>query len=905
MKYNFKGLSDSEVAESREKYGTNDLSPQKVESFWDKLKENFKNPIIIILCVALVVILVLSFFDLTEWYEAVAISLAVVLATLVSTLNEYQNEASFQKLQQEASQIKNKVFRNSEITSILIGDVVKGDLVLLQAGDKVPADGYVYDGEVKVNQASLTGESDPVSKSKPADNFLFNPQDLIDEHSLFRGAVIEDGEAIMKIEMVGDKTVYGKLSQELFETEQRLSPLQVKLANLAKLISKVGYIAGTLIFFAFIFEKMLIMNQFDMAKIGVYFNQFDLVISDVMHAFVLSIIIIVAAVPEGLPMMIAIVLSLNMRKMLKAKVLVRKLLGIETAGSLNILFSDKTGTITKGHLLPKIFISGRLTQYNSYNDISEKLKEIVAVSIIGNASCIITDTGDILGGNSSERALMSFLPKETLIKKHNIEFTVENNILFNSTRKFSATQVKTSSSISFNHADSITLIKGAAEILIEGCEYYYAEDGSKQNITHLAGLVDKLDQLAADGVRLIAIAISTEKIAESKNLPGNRILVGIIGIMDEIREESIFSIEEANHAGVQVVMITGDRRGTAVAIAKETGLLKSRDDLVLTSAELNSYTDEELENLLPKLRVVARAFPTDKSRLVRVAQRTGRVVGMTGDGVNDSAALKQADVGFAMGSGSEVSKEAGSIVILDDNFKSITNAVRYGRTIFKSIRKFLIFQLTINVAAVTTALLGPFFGIDFPLTIIQILWINIIMDTLAALAFGGEPALKRFMNEPPVTRTENIVTKDMLSAILTGGIFTTSFSMFFLTFPPFRELFTRNGLPSEEVFFTAFFNLFVLMVTFNAFNARTEKINLLEHIYENKGFFRVIGFILIMQVLITYVGGQEILRATPLNLSEWMIVTLLAVLIIPVDLIRKKIRNLIADRNKPAEAIAA
>jgi calcium-translocating P-type ATPase len=891
MKYHIKGLSDWEVDESREKYGSNDLSPQKIESFWDKLRENFKNPIIIILCVALVVILVLSFIDLTQWYEAVAISLAVVLATLVSTLNEYQNETSFQKLQQEASQIKNKLFRNNEIASVLIGEVVKGDYVLLQAGDKVPADGYVVEGEIKVNQASLTGESDPVSKTKAPDDYKFDPQDLLDEHSLFRGAVIEDGEAVMIIDMVGDKTVYGKLSQELFETEQRLSPLQVKLEALAKTISKFGYIAGGLIFLAFIFEKIFIVYHFDMVRIAEYFRHVDMVINDVMHAFVLSIIIIVAAVPEGLPMMIAIVLSLNMRKMLKAKVLVRKLLGIETAGSLNILFSDKTGTITKGQLLPKVFITGDLKEFNLFNDIPFELQEIISASIIGNASCIITEKGDILGGNTSERALMSFLPKETLIKKHNIEFTVLNNILFNSTRKFSASQIRAGSTPSpFKGMNSITLIKGAAEILTEGCDHFYGTDGKQNQLINLTALIDKLDQLAGDGVRLIAVAVSNEEISDNKALPGNRILVGIIGIRDEIRKESIWSIEEANNAGVQVVMITGDRRGTAVAIAKETGLLKHRDDLVLTSSELNSYTDEELEHILPKLRVVARAFPTDKSRLVRVAQRTGRVVGMTGDGVNDSAALKQADVGFAMGSGSEVSKEAGSIVILDDNFRSITNAVRYGRTIFRSIRKFLVFQLTVNVAAVCTALLGPFFGIDFPLTIIQILWINIIMDTLAALAFGGEPALKRFMDEPPVSRSENILTRDMLSAVLTCGIFTTAFSLFFLTYPPIRELFVRDGLPNQGVFYTAFFNIFVLMVTFNAFNARTEKINLFEHIFENKGFFRVIGFILVVQVIITYIGGT-ILRATPLNVSEWMIILVLSITIIPVDLIRKKLRD--------------
>jgi calcium-translocating P-type ATPase len=397
--------------------------------------------------------------------------------------------------------------------------------------------------------------------------------------------------------------------------------------------------------------------------------------------------------------------------------------------------------------------------------------------------------------------------------------------------------------------------------------------------------------LADQGIRLIALACSDNYFEEGGDIPEGLALLGIIGIKDEVRAESKAAILKAQKAGIQVVMITGDRKGTATAIALETGLLFNKSDIVLTSQDLNKLTDEELEKLLPNLRVIARALPTDKSRLVRIAQHAGMVVGMTGDGVNDSAALKQADVGFAMGSGSEVAKEAGDIVILDDNFSSITNAVRYGRTIFSSLRKFIVFQLTVNIAAVLTAFLGPIFGMDFPLTIIQILWINIIMDTLAALALGGEPALERYMNDKPIRREANILSRYMTNALITGGLYIAAFAMFFLLFPPFKEMFLRNGIPNTDVFLTAFFNLFIFLVMFNSFNARTEKMNLFEHIKENKGFLPIIALIFVMQIIFTYIGG-EVLRTSALTVKEWGIIILLAVSIIPVDLFRKFILKL-------------
>lgn len=888
MKYNYTGLTASEVEKSKKLHGANDLSMIKVESFFHKLKKNFKDPIIIILNVALVLIIILALFDHTEWYEALAIGAAVLLSILVSTLSEYKNENSFQKLQHEASKIICNVFRDGKITEILINEIVKGDYVLLQSGDMIPADGIVVNGEVKVNQASLTGESIEITKTATSEDYVLKTNDFNDPHYLFRGSVVDEGEAVALVDTVGEKSFYGQLSKELSISSERLSPLQHKLEKLAHLISVFGYIGAGFIAASFMFNKIFIEHSFNSELIVNYISDWHLITHDILNALVLAIIIIVAAVPEGLPMMIAIVLSLNMRKMLREKVLVRKLLGIETAGSLDILFSDKTGTITTGKLEPQFIINGEIVQFNSYSELPEKLKKILQVAILGNTYCVITPGGEAIGGNISERALINFIDRSDRLIEDDT-FKSINSIRFDSTRKFSATEVKGNHFFTKHLGkEQITFVKGGLEIILKNCIRYVNENGELHELTKSKELMAKADRLAEQGVRLIAISYTDNHITENKRLPENLNLIGVVGIHDEIRKESYTAVKNAIDAGIQVVMITGDRKGTAEAIARKIGLVESDDDLILTSDELNAYSDDELKRILPQLKIVARALPTDKNRLVRIAKNVGRVVGMTGDGVNDSAALKHADIGFAMGSGSEVAKEAGEIVILDDNISSITNAVRYGRTIFKSIRKFIIYQFTVNLAAVLTVFLGPFFGIEFPLTVIQILWINIIMDTLAAIALGGEPALEYIMKEQPVKREENIVTKYMTSAFLTGGLYITVVSIIFLTFPPIKELFVRNGVPTNEVFLSAFFNVFIFLIIFNSFNARTERLNLFENITLNPLFIRVIGFIILVQVILTYVGGP-ILRTVSLESIEWLYVIAIALSIIPIDIIRKLI----------------
>lgn len=905
------GLTDAEVAESKKKFGDNSMTEQASESFWDKLKGNLADPMIKILIFALIINVVLAVLGITgvikegapEWYEPLGIFIAICLATLVSTFSEYRNENAFQKLQDEASRIMCKVYRNGVISEVAINDIVVGDAILLQSGDKIPADGIIIDGDIKVDQSVLNGESREAKKFAVPEGWKDTDENtnFDNEHKVFRGAVVCSGNAVMQVTVVGDKSVYGKIASELQTSDDRETPLKVKLGKLANGISKFGYIGGIAIALAMLVKAFFFDPDFSF-MIDNAFNWIG-VLEAVINAVMIAVVVIVMAVPEGLPLMIAIVSAQNMGKMLKDNVLVRKVAGIETAGSLNILFSDKTGTITKGKLEAINFIDGAVNEYKTMNDIDGKLKDLLALSIHKNTLSIISGEGKdrkVLGGNATERAILGF----AVDNPSNADVIAVGNIPFNSTNKYSATQI--------DGQYSLSLIKGAPEKILKRCSHYYDKNGEKKPF-EINALNAKIDELANRAIRVLAIATSEDALGEESLPDGdNWTLVGCLGIRDEVRPESVTAIKEVKGAGVQVVMITGDRRETAVAIAKEAGLIDNeKTNLMLTSDELSKMSDEEVKAKLKDIRVIARALPSDKSRLVRLAQELDLVAGMTGDGVNDSPALKKADVGFAMGGGTEVAKEASDIVILDDNFNSIDKAILYGRTIFNSIRKFIVFQLTINVAAVLISFICPLIGIATPLSVIQILWVNLVMDTLAALAFGGEPALKRYMKEKPKRRNEPLISKYMMSQIITGAgwSFILSAAMLILGNYPgdtsylegwglIRES-TGNALEfdgAHAILHTAYFAFFILIAVFNSFNARTEKLNLFDNLGKNKGFLIVFGIIAAVQIVMTYVGGT-ILSGWGLNLTEWLLVLAMAVSIIPIDLIRKAIANSV-NKNK-------
>lgn len=891
------GLDDKQVEQSKAKYGTNKLSELASETFWDKLKGNFGDPMIKILCVALLVNIVIYILGAVgvieqnvEWYEPIGIAVAIALATLVSTFSEYRNENAFQKLQEEASKITCKVYRNGDVKEIPIDDIVVGDAVMLQSGDKIPADGILIDGTIKVDQSVLNGEAKEAKKIAIPDGWqdTEDAMDFLNEYKVFRGSVVCSGNAVMQVTVVGDKSVYGQIAKELQQDDERDSPLKVKLAGLANGISKFGYIGGGAIAVASLIQAIVSAGGFSQ-----FFADPIVVITSILHAVILAVIIIVMAVPEGLPLMIALVSAMNMSKMLKDNVLVRKVTGIETAGSLNILFSDKTGTITKGKLEVVTFIDGSLKETSKLKDVNGELGKLTAVAIHHNTDAVVTHDGNsvkVVGGNATEKAVLGF----AVGSNPDVNLTKVTSIPFNSTNKYSATQVKGD----YNY----TLIKGAPEKILQRCKYYMDENGNKVEFSTAKQLDDKINQFAERAIRMLALAVSEDALGEDALPEGNNwILLGVLGIRDEVRPESVTAIKKVKEAGVQVVMITGDRKETAVAIARDAGLLTSDKEKVFTSDELQKMSDDDIKAVLSDIRVIARALPTDKSRLVRLAQEKDLVVGMTGDGVNDSPALKKADVGFAMGGGTEVAKEASDIVILDDNFNSIEKAILYGRTIFNSIRKFIIFQLTINVAAVLISFVCPLLGMDSPLTVIQILWVNLVMDTLAALAFGGEPAIDRYMKEKPKSRNEAIVSKYMWSSIITGSVWVFILGIAILTVAPLQKIFVENyefgssffnipDLNSPEFLElgTAYFAFFIFSAVFNAFNARTTELNLFDNIKGNKGFLKILAAIVVVQLIMTYVGGS-VMRCHGLDLVEWIVILVMSISIIPVDLIRKLI----------------
>ena len=859
MKYN--GLSDKEVIEKRKKYGDNGLSRKKQDTFFKMFVETLGDPIIKILLIALSIKIIFLFKDF-DFYETIGIVLAIIIASFISTISEYGSEKAFERLQEESSKIRVRVIRNSKVVLVDVSDIVLDDIVLLSSGDKVPADGVILEGTISLDESSLNGEAKEVYKSSSTSN------------KVYRGTVVYNGEALIRVDAVGDKTFYGNLASEIQDKEP-ISPLKLRLTKLAKTISIFGYIFAGLVALGYLFSVVFIENNFDIDKIVATISNGRVMFGHILYALTLSVTLIVVSVPEGLPMMITLVLSSNMRRMLKKNVLVRKLVGIETAGSLNILFTDKTGTLTKGKLeviglyLPnKVFINNvmELSSYRNYYDL------VIPSLLYNNDSVYDFDNNRVIGGNITDRAIMDFIKM-----KKGDEYRVTDKVSFDSKNKYMISVVK--------GANNLRLIKGAPEVIINACNTYYDANGDKKIFKNKDEMFKKVDDYTKNGIRVLALAVSDDVL----NLRSfrNVSFLGLVMIKDEVRKEAISGLEMVKAAGIQTVMVTGDNKNTASALAFELGLLSNDDDIILTSDELAKMSDKDVKKILPKLKVVARSLPHDKSRLVNVARDLDLVVGMTGDGVNDAPALKKADVGFAMGSGTEVAKEASNIVILDDNFMSIVNAILFGRTIFKSIRKFIIFQLSVNICAVMVSLLGPFIGIDQPVTVIQMLWINMVMDTLAGVAFAYEPPLIEYMNEKPKKKGEHIVNKYMFNQIIVMGLYTSLLCLLFLKLPSISNLFEQNG----GHLMTAFFGLFIFCSIFNSFNARTHRINIFSNIFKNKAFLIVILFIVMIQIYLIYYGG-EVFRTVGLSLYEFNMMILISMTVIPVDFLRKVLLRL-------------
>ncbi len=854
----YNGLTNKEVIESRKKYGSNEISGKNKNSFFSLFLETLGDPIIKILLIALAIKVLFLFKDF-DWYETVGIVIAILVASLISTISEYGSEEAFKKLQEESSKIKCKAKRDNKIQEISIDEVVVGDLILLQTGDKIPADGVIISGTVSVDESSLNGETKEIKKNATTNN------------NLYRGTVVYSEEAYMRVTKVGNDTFYGKMAQELQEKSQD-SPLKIRLRKLAQIISWIGYIGAILVSISYLFSKIVVQNNFDTSKILATLGNFPLLLSYILYALTLSVTIIVVAVPEGLPMMITLVLSSNMKRMLKNNVLVRKLVGIETAGSLNILFTDKTGTITKGRLEVVGLLTTDGREYREEFEIInyKKYHQHLKNACIYNNASYIDEENNVIGGNITDRAILKFIKTSRQMNYKKVD-----SVSFNSKNKYSKVTIDT--------LPKTTYIKGAPEKIIPMCNKYLSVNGIKYPIIKNDNLKRNIENKTNKGIRAIALAY---KEGYDQNKLEDFILIGILYIKDDVRKEAIEGLKLVKKAGIKTVMITGDSKETAISIGKEVGLLDSPNDIVLTSDDIKTKTDEELKKIIPNLKIVARSLPQDKSRLVKLSEEMGLVTGMTGDGVNDAPALKKADVGFAMGSGTEVCKEASDIVILDDNFLSISKAILYGRTIFESIRKFIIFQLTINLCAISLSIIGPFTGIETPVTVIQMLWINMIMDTLAGIAFSYEPPLKSYMLEKPKKKSEPIINKYMYGEIIFTGLYSALLCLLFLISPVIKSWYRYD--PADKYFMTAFFALFIFIGIFNSFNARTKRLNLLADLNKNKAFLIVILFITVVQLYLIYYGGN-LFRTFGLTLKEIQLTIILAFSVIPIDWIRKLI----------------
>lgn len=856
--YNNNGLNNEEVKESRKKYGSNNISGKNTNTFFNLFIETLGDPIIKILIIALAVKTIFLFKDF-DYFETIGIVIAILVASLISAISEYGSNKAFERMQEESSKINVRVRRNKKIIEISIDDIVKNDVIILSSGEKIPADGILIRGKLSVDESSLNGESKEVYKELTKDINIIS-----DKNKVYRGTTIYDGTAEVLITKVGMDTLYGKMAKEL-TTGEDISPLKLRLTNLAKIISKIGYIAAILIAISYLFSKIFILNNFNLSIIKAI--PLNTIIGYILEAMTLAVSVLVMAVPEGLPMMITLVLSTNSKKMLKNKVLVRKMVGIETAGSLNILFTDKTGTITNGKMEVISILDGSLNEYTNINELLPSYRQILIDSIIyNNDSEYDSTTNKIIGGNITDKALLSFAGQN---KKDTIK--IIDKIMFNSQNKYSISIIE-------KNNKKIKLIKGAPDVLLKYTTNYIDENG-KSKYLDKEKLMSIIKEKTNKGIRTIAISTS-QSIYPTDNIRRN-ILVGIIFIKDEIRKEARDGLNLIKSAGINTIMVTGDSKETATSIAKEVGIVSNNDDVILSSNELSKINDDELKKIILRLKVVSRALPEDKKRLVLLSKELGLVTGMTGDGVNDCIALKKADVSFAMGSGTEVAKEASDIVILDDNIVSISKAILYGRTIFKNIRKFIIFQLSVNVSAILLALIGPFIGVPSPITVVQMLWINMVMDTLAGLAFSYEVPRIEYMKEPPKKKEENILNKYMINEILSSGLYSLVLCIIFLKLPIIKSLFVDNNH-----FMTSFFCLFIFLATFNAFNARTHRLNIFAHLSENKIFLLIILFIIIVQISITY-SGITIFQTTRINIKELLITIVLSFSIIPLDIIRK------------------
>lgn len=867
---NVNGLTNQQVLESRSTFGSNKLPEKKLKTAWDFFKETFQDRLNQILIAMMLVFTVLAFSGQGSFSEPLGIFVVLLAIAVISTRTGLKSQKSTKELKDKTSIHYCNVLRDGKVQHINTDDIVVGDVIYIESGEAIYADGYLVEGKISVDNSVLNGESKECKKSvipdfKYVKKNTITGDDYVDANSLFAGATVVDGEGKMIVTEVGVNTVNGKTITSMNEIEETKTSLEIQLDDLASAISKFGTIGAIFIAIASLISNIMILGGVaEFLQLG-----WLPILSKVLTIVTTALTIVVAAVPEGLPLIISLITSQNAKRMLDHNVLAKHTNKIPEAGNIQLLCTDKTGTLTKGILQPvhNITLDGV-----EVGKATLEVNNLFFDNICLNSTAMFDSEGKIVGGNATERALMSMVNEKTY-KKH-VNVNVTNRKSFNSAYKYSAVEVE-------NNGNKITYYKGAPEKLLSVAKKYINTNGDIVDIDH-ADVKNKISSFTTKAMRVIATGYSESPLGE--DLPKDMIIVSLVAIRDDVREEVPEAVKKMHNAGVQVMMVTGDVIETAVAIAEDAGLMTSRTDIAMSAIDFDKLSDDEAKEKLPHIKVIARATPQTKLRIVRLAQELGICVAMTGDGTNDSPALKAADVGFSMGSGTDVCKEAGDIIITDDNFVSITDAVMLGRTFMHNVMKFLKFQLPINVSLVLISVIySLFFGME-AIAAVQILVINIVMDSLNSLSFGGEPPKPEYMREQPIPKGSKLLSHETVTQI--GVSVLTFMAIFGITVIPA----IKNLFGSEEVYATVRFAMLVIMATINGFNIRTDSMNLFKGIMNNTMFVKIACMIFAGIILLCQFGG-EMLHCAPLNIVQWTVVLALSLLVVPVDLIRKKIMN--------------
>ena len=859
------GLSSKEVLKSRELHGSNKLPEPKLDKWYDFAKEALSEKITMILIAIAVLQLFLGVMGVMDLSDPIMILVVLAIVTCIAVKTGLGVQKSAAELRAKTSVRYCDVIRDGKVQTINKDELVAGDLVCVGMGQEIFADGYLIEGKISVNNAAINGETKECKKT-PIEGYVHKKTTSTDAYTnqncLFAGTTVMSGEGKMIVTDVGVNTVNGDTLVKMQTLEAPKTALDIALDNLSDFISKWGTIAAVITF------AVLTISGVIQVGFGEYFSGGVLnIIQKIAQNFSVALTIIVAAVPEGLPLIVKLVTKQNVKTMEKFNILAKNPGKIPELAYVDIICTDKTGTLTTGIMTPKKIIDGFGNDVNKDSALWDNIKANISL----NNSATFDSENHITGGNSIDRAVLSLVNPETYadIQK---KYPVKLKQVFNSSNKYSA----------FTTKDGITYYKGAPEKLIEHCTKVMDSSGEIIENNDNDTLSNAITALTSNAMRCIAVTMVDGDLVENE-IPNDMTFLGIIGVVDPVRDEVPSAVKTAHKAGIQVIEITGDCIETAVAVATECGIYKN-GDLALTNDEFEAMSDDEVKSIIPRLRVISRCSPNTKLRLVTLAQEIGKSVAMTGDGVNDSPALKRADVGFGMQGGSEVAKEASDIVLTDDNFASVVKAVELGRTFMHNIMMFLEFQLPINISLLILSVIYPMIATGALLASVQILIVNIIMDSLNSLSFGGEPPKDEYMTEKPIKKGSGLFIRGAKKRI---AISTVAFIALYgiITFSPIANMFA-----SETEAMTARFALLCFMAVFNGFNIRTEHINLFNGIGKNKLFSAIaIGIFVMTFALCNF--AENLIKVTALDFKHWLVVVILAFMVIPIDLIRKIIEK--------------